>query len=81
LPQFSDRIVRPFEFGVRAAHQRLLLLLFHRNPEPRPAGSAPGRCARALGSYAAHMPTGTFVAVVRGDWRRRAMETRRNLRR
>ena len=49
LPQLADRVVRPFEFGVRAAHQGLLLLLFHRNPTSRPAGGAPGKGARAPG--------------------------------
>ena len=48
LAQLADRVVRPFEFGVRVAHQGLLLL-FHRNPTSRPAGGAPGKGAQAPG--------------------------------
>ena len=49
LPQLSDPVVRPFEFGVHAAHQGLLLLLFHRNQSSRPAGGGPGKGAQAPG--------------------------------
>jgi hypothetical protein len=48
LPQLSYPVVRPFEFGVHAAHQGLLLL-FHRNHASRPAGGAPGKGAQAPG--------------------------------
>ena len=42
-PQLADRVVHPFEFEVRAAHQALLLLLFRRNPASWSAGGAPGK--------------------------------------
>ena len=68
LPQLADRVVRPFEFGVRAAHQGLLLLLFHRNPASRPAGGAPGKGARAPGRTLARRACrqAPSSAVVRG---------------
>ena len=68
LPQLSDPVVRPFEFGVRAAHQGLLLLLFHRNPVlaacRRRAGQ--GRASARPDPCAARLAAGTVVAVVNG---------------